>query len=570
MSKLVADIIVETLQSAGVKHCYGIVGDTLNLIARSLERSTIEWVSVRHEEAGAFAAQAEAQVTGHLTAVAGSCGPGSLHFINGIFEANRNRAPVVLIASQIIRDELGFEFIQEVDFKQVYQSCSVFCDMIYTAEQARRKTVIACQTALAKRGVAVLIVPADVSASTVHNDVPYTVHVADPVVRPSDGDLAEIAEILNKGERIAVYGGSGGYGAHTEVLAVAEKLKAPIAHTSRAKDFLEHDNPYNIGMTGMLGNEAGYHALLNCDTLLMLGADFAWRQFYPDKAKIVQIDIDPTHLGRRHPVTKGVVGGVKETLEALLPKLNERSDSSFRTEYLKRYAKYKEADKAKIVAGHDGSIPGSYLTRVISQHAAKDALFTADDGTPAAWAYRHIEANGQRRLFASLLHGTMANGMPSSIGLQKSQPGRQVVCMAGDGGISMLFGDLMTVVQQELPIKIAVYDNGKLGFVEIEQKAEGMLDTFTRLKNPNFAEVARALGLWGQTVSKADQLEDAVKVWLAQPGPALLHVHVNPMQLVMPPFTAVEPAIGMALYSTRAVLHGRGGDVWEMVKENFL
>ena len=334
MSKKVADIIVETLQNAGVRHCYGIVGDTLNLIARSLERSEIEWVSVRHEEAGAFAAQAEAQVTGHLTAVAGSCGPGSLHFINGIFEANRNRAPVVLIASQIIRDELGFEFIQEVDFKQVYQSCSVFCDMIYTAEQARRKTVIACQTALAKRGVAVLIVPADVSASTVHNDVPYAVHVADPVVRPSDGDLAEIAEILNKGEKIAVYGGSGCHSAHAEVLAVAEKLKAPIAHTSRAKDFLEHDNPYNIGMTGMLGNEAGYHALLNCDTLLMLGADFAWRQFYPDKAKIVQVDIDPTHLGRRHPVTKGVVGGVKETLEALLPKLNERSDSSFRNEYL--------------------------------------------------------------------------------------------------------------------------------------------------------------------------------------------------------------------------------------------
>jgi pyruvate dehydrogenase (quinone) len=570
MSKQVADIIVETLQSAGVRHCYGVVGDTLNLIARSLERSKIEWVSVRHEEAGAFAAQAEAQVTGHLTAVAGSCGPGSLHFINGIFEANRNRAPVVLIASQIIRDELGFEFIQEVDFKQVYQSCSVFCDMIYTAEQARRKTVIACQTALAKRGVAVLIVPADVSASTVHNDVLYAVHVADPVVRPSDGDLAEIAEILNKGEKIAVYGGSGCHNAHEQVLAVAEKLKAPIAHTSRAKDFLGHDNPYNIGMTGMLGNEAGYHALLNCDTLLMLGADFAWRQFYPDKAKIVQIDIDPTHLGRRHPVTKGVVGGVKETLEALLPKLNERSDSSFRDEYLRRYAKYKEANKVKIAAGRDGSIPGSYLTKVISQHAAKDALFTADDGTPAAWAYRHIEANGQRRIFASLLHGTMANGMPSSIGLQKSQPDRQVVCLAGDGGISMLFGDLMTIVQQGLPIKIAVFDNGKLGFVEIEQKAEGMLDTFTKLKNPNFAEVARALGLWGQTVSKADQLEDAVKVWLAEPGPALLHVHVNPMQLVMPPFTAVEPAIGMALYTTRAVLHGRGGDVWEMVKENFL
>ena len=570
MSKKVADIIVETLESAGVRHCYGIVGDTLNHIARSLERSKIEWVSMRHEEAGAFAAQAEAQLTGHLTAVAGSCGPGSLHFIDGIFEANRNRAPVVLIASQIIRDELGFDFIQEVDFKQIYQSCSVFCDMIYTAEQARRKTVIACQAALAKRGVAVLIVPADVSASSVHEDMPYSVHVSNPVVRPSDADLTEIADILNKGEKVAVYGGSGCQGAHKEILAVAEKLKAPIAHTSRAKDFLEHDNPYNIGMTGMLGNEAGYHALLDCDTCLLLGADFAWRQFYPGKAKIVQIDIDPTHLGRRHPVTKGLVGDVKATLEALLPKLNERSDSAFRNAYLKRYAKYKESQTEKIVAGHDGSIPGSYLARVINQYAAKDALFTADDGTPAAWAYRHIEANGRRRIFASLLHGTMANAMPSSIGLQKAQPGRQVVCMAGDGGISMLFGDLMTVVQQELPIKIAVFDNGKLGFVEIEQKAEGMLDTFTKLKNPNFAEVARAIGLWGQTVSKADQLEGAVQDWLSQPGPALLHVLVNPLQLVMPPFSAVEPAIGMALYSTRAVLHGRGGDVWEMVKENFI
>ena len=320
----------------------------------------------------------------------------------------------------------------------------------------------------------------------------------------------------------------------------------------------------------MLGNEAGYHALLDCDALLMLGADFAWRQFYPDKAKIVQVDIDPTHLGRRHPVTKGVVGDVKATMAALLPMLVERTDASFRSAYVERYAKYRESERAKVAAGHDGSIPGSYLTKVISQHAAKDALFTADDGTPAAWAYRHIEVNGQRRIFASLLHGTMANGMPSAIGLQKAEPTRQVVCMAGDGEISMLFGDLMTVVQQELPVKIAVYDNGKLGFVEIEQKAEGMLDTFTKLKNPNFAGVARALGLWGQTVSSADQLEAAVKDWLAQPGPALLHVHVNPMQLVMPPFTQIEPAIGMALYSTRAILHGRGGDVWEMVKENFI
>jgi len=338
MGKLVAEIIVEILQSAGVKRCYGVVGDTLNRIAGSLEKSEIEWVSVRHEEAGAFAAQADALVADRLTAVAGSCGPGSLHFINGIYEANRNRAPVILIASQIIRDELGFDFIQEVDFKQVYRDCSVFCDMIHTPEQARRKTVMACQAALAKRGVAVLIVPADISASVVDDRIPYAVHVARPVTRPNDTDLAEMAEILNKSENVELYGGSGCQGAHQEILAVANKLKAPIAHTSRAKDFLEFDNPYNIGMTGMLGNEAGYHALLDCDALLMLGADFAWRQFYPDKAKIVQVDIDPTHLGRRHPITKGVVGDVKATMASLLPLLVERTDASFRSAYVKRYA----------------------------------------------------------------------------------------------------------------------------------------------------------------------------------------------------------------------------------------
>jgi pyruvate dehydrogenase (quinone) len=570
MRRKVADIIVDTLQNAGVKHCYGVVGDTLNQIAHSLDRSQIEWVSVRHEEAGAFAAQAEALVTGRLTAAAGSCGPGSLHFINGIFEANRNRAPVILIASQVIRDELGFDFIQEVDFKRVYESCSVFCDMIYTPEQARRKTAIACQTALAMHGVAVLIVPADVSASSVADDVPYAVHVSNPVVRPSDADLLQIAEILNSGDDIAIYGGSGCQEARKEIFAVADKLKAPIAHTSRAKDFLEFDNPYNIGMTGMLGNEAGYHALLNCDTLLLLGADFAWSQFYPGKAKIVQVDIEPTHLGRRHPVSKGVVGDVKATMQALLPKLTDHEDTSFRSQYLERYAKAKASEKAKNVAGHNGSIPGSYLAAVINGYTAKDALFSADDGTPVVWLLRHIEANGRRRTFGSLLHGTMAGGVPSAIGLQKAYPDRQVIAMAGDGGISMLFGELMTVVQEQLPIKIVVFDNGKLGFVEIEQKAEGLLDTFTKLKNPNFADVAKAMGLWGQSVSKADKLEEAVKAWLAQSGPALLHVHVNPMQLVMPPFVAVEPAVAMALYTTRAVLHGRGGDVWEMVKENFL
>src|SRR3954466_5430141 len=305
MSKRVADLLVETLEAAVVRTCYGIVGDTLNRIAHAIDRSEIDWVHMRHEEAGAFAAQAEALLTGRLTACAGTCGPGSLHFINGLYEANRNRAPVILIATQIVRQDIGFDSIQEIDLEQVFKGCSVFCETILTPEQARRKTVAACQAALTERGVAVLVVPADIANAPAHEERPYAVHARPPVIRPSDGDLDAVAAILNKSSAIAIYAGAGCAGAHDEVVATARRLQAPMAHTSRGKNFVEHDNPFNVGMTGMMGGSAGYRAILDCDVLLLLGADFAWPQFYPDKATIVQIDADPTHIGRRHPVTLG-------------------------------------------------------------------------------------------------------------------------------------------------------------------------------------------------------------------------------------------------------------------------
>jgi len=568
MSKKVAEIIVEVLEQAGVKRCYGIVGDTMNLTAEHLDKSSIEWVHVRHEEAGAFAAATEALLTDNLTACAGSCGPGSLHFINGLYEANRNRAPVILLASQVMMNEMGFEFIQEVDFKSVFKECSVFCDMILTPEQARKKTVMACQAALTKQGVAVLIVPVDISHSEVHVDFPYRVHHSKPVVIPNDDELDEIAKILNTGEKITIYAGTGCENALDEIKAVAEKLGAPVAHTSRAKSFLEHDNPYNVGMTGILGSEAGYKAILDCDTLLLLGADFAWRQFYPDKAKIAQIDINPTHIGRRHHVTFGAAGDIKPTLRALMSRLEQHDDVSFQQEYVERFAKAMASWKSHLVPGHDDTIPGSYLTSVIDRYIDEDALISGDDGTPIVWAVRHTTANGKRRIFGSFLHGTMATALPNAIGLKKAAPERQVIALCGDGGLAMLFGELLTVIQENVPIKIAVYDNSKLGFVEIEQKAEGMLDTFTHLNNPDFGKVAEAIGLWGKTVSKASEIEAAVQEWLSQPGPALLNVTVSPLELVKPPFTELKPVIGMALYATRAVLHGRGGDVLEMVREN--
>src|SRR5258708_23883640 len=473
MAKRVADVLIETLQSAGVKRCYGIVGDTLNRIAHAIDGSEIEWVHMRHEEAGAFAAGAEAQLTGHLAACAGTCGPGSLHFINGLYEANRNRAPVILIATQIVRKDLGFQSIQEIDFNDVFKGCSVYCEMIVTPGQARRKAVAACQAALTKRGVAVLVVPADIANAAAADELPYAIHARPPFVRPSDADLDEIATILNDSEAITIYAGAGCADAHDEVVATAARLKAPMAHTSRGKDFLEYDNPYNVGMTGIIGGGAGYHAILDSEGLLLLGTDFAWTPFYPNKATIIQIDVDPTHIGRRHPVTIGAVGHVKPTLEALLPRLEQHQDGSFLAGYVERFHKDAATAKAETVSGPDAAISGTYLTKIINKYAAEDALFAADDGTATVWMLRHIDTNGKRRTFASLLHGTMAGGMPSALGLQKCQPGRQVICLAGDGGFAMLLGELLTVVQEDLPIKIVIYDNGKLGFVDIEQKAAG-------------------------------------------------------------------------------------------------
>lgn len=568
MGKKVAEIVVEVLEQAGVKRCYGIVGDTLNLIAENLDKSSIDWVSVRHEEAGAFAAGAEALLTGELVACAGSCGPGSLHFINGLYEANRNRAPVVVIASQVMMNELGFEFIQEVDFKSVFQECTVFCEMIMTPEQARKKTVAACQAALTDKGVSVLIVPVDISHGEVAEDYPYRVHHARPDICPNPQELAEIAKILNAGSKITIYAGSGCENALEEIKAVAERLKAPIAHTSRGKSDLEHNNPYNVGMTGILGNEAGYHAVLECDTLLVLGADFAWRQFYPDHAKIVQIDIKPRHLGRRHHVTFGAAGDVKLTMQALLPYLENNPDASFQQEFVQRFKKAMEDWQKHLKPAYNDAIPASYLMSRISNYADEDALLVADDGSPIVWAIRVFETNGKRRIFGSLLHGTMASGLPSALGLKKAAPDRQVIACCGDGGLSMLLGELITTIQEEVPVKIAVFDNEKLGFVELEQKAEGILDTFTKLKNPDFAKVAEAVGLWGRTVTKAVDLDEAIREWLAQPGPALLNVKVTQLELVRPPMTELKPVLGLSLYSVKAVLHGRGADVLEMIREN--
>jgi len=567
MSRTVADVMVEVLSQAGAKRCYGVPGDTLNYFTDAIRRSgDIRWVHMRHEEAGAFAAGADALLTDALALCAGSCGPGSLHFINGLYESHRNRAPVVLIASQIVRDELGFDFPQEVDFKAVYKTGSVFCEEIRTPAQARRMTAMAAQAALSRRGAAVLIVPVDVSSAKAPDEPAFAVHRAKPVVRPSDAELDTIAAALNAGTRIAIYGGSGCEHAHDQVIALADRLKAPVARTSRAKDFLEHDNPFDVGMTGVFGTDGGYHTLMSCDTLLLLGCDFAWRQFYPSKATIIQIDIDGAHLGRRHPVEIAAVGDVAATLDALLPRLKPRDDRGFLDEALKHDRKAEAALEKRAVAGKSGAIHPQYLVETIARHAQSDAIYTADGGSPMVWCLRHVPSTGKNRTLVSLSHGTMANAMPQALGAQAAFPGRQVISLSGDGGIAMLLGDLITTKQEDLPIKVVVFDNSSLGFVELEQKVEGLLDAYTDLKNPDFSRIAEAMGFWGRRVTDPNDLDDAVRQWLAEPGPALLDVVTDRYELVMPPKIEPSQVFGMALYSAKGVLAGRGGEVAELLK----
>ena len=567
--KTVAQIIVDILGEAGVKHCYGIVGDTLNQITSAIKKSDIEWVHVRHEEVGAFAAGAEAYLTDQITACAGSCGPGSLHFINGIYEAQRNRVPVILLASQLITSQQGNDFPQEVDFESVYKNCSVFCREISDATQVREITTAAIQAAINQRGVAVLVIPYNISLEKIEDKCGHKIYHPKPIIRPSDKELAEIADIINKNQKVTIFAGQGVYDAHNELITFAEKIKSPIVHTSRGKDFVEYDNPYNVGMTGMFGVKSGTMAIKECEVLILLGTDFAWPQFYPNNATIIQIDIDATHLGRRHPVNIGVVGSSKPTLAALLPLVNEKHDTKFLETCRTLYSSAMNKLNKKALPSKS-TIHPQYLTELIDKYATDDAVLCADVGSAMVWACRHFNTNGKRRTVISLKHGTMANAMPQALGVQKAFPNRQVITLSGDGGISMLLGDLLTTIQEKLPIKIIVLNNSSLNFVELEQKVEGLVNHYTDLQNPNFAKVAESMGLFSIRVDDSDLLEAAMQTFLTHSGPALLDVKTSTDELVMPPEIKASQVMGMALYSMKASLSGKIGDVMNLLVDNFI
>jgi pyruvate dehydrogenase (quinone) len=573
MAKKISEIFIETLVNAGVKRVYGVVGDSLNGLTEVIRRTNgIEWLHMRHEEVAAFAAGAEAHLTGEIAVCAGSCGPGNLHLINGLFDCHRNRVPVLAIAAQIPSHEIGSSYFQETRPDHLFNDCSHYCELVSQPEQMPRVLGIAMRTAITKRGVAVVVIPGDLALRECPAPA-LSLGIKDSasVLRPSDNELKRAAEILNNARKVTILGGAGCEGAHDELIAVAERLKSPVVHALRGKEFIEYDNPYDVGMTGLLGFSSGYHAMMNCDALLMLGTDFPYQQFYPKNAKIIQVDRLGEQIGRRTPVDLGLIGNVRDTLEALTPLIDGKADRSYLDLCLSHY---KSARKSldDLATGEPGRTPihPQYVAKILDELAAEDAVFTCDVGTPTVWSARYLHMNGKRRLIGSFNHGSMANALPHAIGVQASHPGRQVITLSGDGGLAMLLGDLLTLRQLKLPVKLVVFNNGSLGFVELEMKAAGIVDYGTDLVNPNFTKLAESADIFGVRVEKPEQLRPALSSALAHDGPALVEVLVNRQELSMPPTISLEQALGFSLYMIRAVLSGRGDEVIDLAKTNLM
>jgi len=562
---------VETLVAAGVKRVYGVAGDSLNGMTESIRKhKSIEWLHVRHEEVAAFAAGAEAHLTNELAVCAGSCGPGNLHLINGLFDCHRNRVPVVAIAAQIPSREIGSGYFQETRPEHLFKDCSHYCELVSQPDQMPRVLAIAMRTAITKRGVAVVIIPGDVALRECPAAaISLGIQNSASVIRPSQPELEKASEILNRARRVTILGGAGCEGAHDELIAVAERLKAPIVHAMRGKEFIEYDNPYDVGMTGLLGFSSGYHAMMNCDALLMLGTDFPYQQFFPKNAKIIQVDLRGDQIGRRTPVDLGLIGSAKDTLAVLTPLLDDNRDRSFLDICLNHY-KHARKGLDDLAVGEPGRTPihPQFVARIVDELAAEDAVFTCDVGTPTVWASRYLHMNGKRRLLGSFIHGSMANALPQAIGAQAAFPGRQVISLSGDGGLAMLLGDVLTLKQLRLPVKLVVFNNSSLGFVELEMKAAGLIDYGTDLVNPNFAKLAEAADILGLRVEKPECLGPALQRALAHDGPALVEVIVNRQELSMPPTITVQQALGFSLYMVRAVLNGRGDEVVDLAKTN--
>ena len=589
MPETVADQVAATLAAAGVKRIYGVVGDSLNGLTDALRRQgEIDWIHVRHEEVAAFAAGAEAHLTGRLAVCAGSCGPGNLHLINGLFDCHRSRLPVLAIAAQIPSPEIGSGYFQETHPQDLFRECSHYSELVSSPAQMPRSLEIGIREAIGKGGVSVLVMPGDVAlqkASEAPPPKPAGLLPHAPVTVPAEADLRKLAALLNgtggngNGDeataRVTLLCGSGCAGAHDALLALAEKLKAPIVHALKGKEHVEWDNPYDVGMTGLIGFSSGYYAMLDCDILLMLGTDFPYRQFYPKSAgrgsevRVGQIDLRPGQLGRRTPLDLGLVGDVGATIRALLPLLNERQDRRHLDHAVTHYHRTRR-ELDELALGKPGKKPihPQQVAKAISDRAAEDAVFTCDVGLPTVWAARYLAMNGKRRLIGSFWHGSMANAMAQAIGAQAAFPKRQVISLSGDGGFAMLMGDLLSLTQLGLPAKIVVFNNGTLGFVEVEQKSTGFLPTGTGLANPNFAAMAEAVGIRGIRLEDPGEVEHGIAAALAHDGPVLVDAVVSRTELPIPPTVTADMAKGFTLYMLKAVMNGRGDEILDLARTN--
>ena len=571
MAASVAEVMVATLKASGTRRVYGIPGDSLNGFTDAMRRAGgIAWQHVRHEEAAAFAAAAEAALTGELAVCAASCGPGNLHLINGLFDANRSRVPVLAIAAQIPEDEIGSEYFQETHPQNLFRECSVYCELVSEPEQMPRVLEIAMRTALARGGVSVVVIPGGVFFADVPSGAKAVpVRAATAVIRPDDSSLAAAAEVLNSAQRVTILAGAGCAGAHQQLIDLAGAVQAPVVHAFRGKEFIEYDNRFDVGMTGLIGFTSGYRAMEHCDALLMLGTDFPYRPFYPRGVPVIQVDVRGEQIGRRVPVDVPLVGTVKDTIDALLPMITVKTDSAHLDRMTAHYRRAR-ARLDRLAESHRGRSPlhPQSVATAIDRLAADDAVFTADVGTPCIWAARYLRMNGRRRLVGSFNHGSMANALPQAIGAQASQPGRQVVALSGDGGVAMLLGELITLRQLHLPVKVVVFNNGALSFVELEMKAAGIVTYGTDLDNPDFAAIAQAVGLFGARVEKAGELDDALLAAFAHNGPALVDVRTDRHELTLPPKLTYGEIKGFTLYATRTVLSGEGEELIDLAKSN--
>lgn len=571
MHKNVSDQLVETLVEAGIQRIYAVTGDSLNHVNEAVHRNgKIKWIHVRHEETAAFAAGAEAQLNG-LACCAGSSGPGHVHLINGLYDAHRSSASVLAIASTLPSKEFGTNYFQETNTIKLFDDCSFYNQVATTATQLPRMLQAAIQHAVHKKGVAVIGLPGDITnLPAVASETTTTLFRNQPVVRPSEDELLQLSKLLNSHKKVTIFCGLGAAAAHDEIIQLAEKLKAPVAYSYKGKMAIQYDNPYEVGLTGLLGIPSAYHSMHECDLLVLLGTDFPYTPFMPVQNKIVQIDINPESLGRRAKLDIGLCGDVKDTLQALLPMMLMKDDGSFLAQQLEFY---KEVKKKLLIYVEDPGKPNAihpeFVASAINELADKDAIFTIDTGMCCVWAARYIEGTGERKMLGSFNHGSMANAMPQAIGAALARPDQQVIAFCGDGGLSMMLGDLMTIVQYKLPVKVIVFNNRSLGMVKLEMEVAGIPDLETDMLNPDFTKIAEAMGMLGIAINNPDEVKPGLEKAFQKDGPVLITVWTDPNALAMPPRLEFDQMKGYALYMGRMMLSGRMDEVFNMISSNY-